>query len=421
MKNAPWIFTLALLLATGCAAYASSPQIGYPPNPGGQNFGGPQQYGPEMGMGSMYEQLSPYGNWVYMDPYGYVWAPRNMGYRWRPYTDGHWVMTDFGWTWIANEPWGFIPFHYGRWGFDNDFGWFWVPGTVWGPAWVSWRSNDQYMGWAPLPPGIEFHAGMDFSSISVGIPGQFWIFLQASHFLDNDLYRYTLPYERNVTIINYTVINNNIFLRDNRIMNEGVGIDVVRRITRREVPRYVIQDVRQPGRTRFAGKNIEIFRPALRADAQARPKAFLDRSQARQELAAAKIFEPRQQLAVKAQEAAVLKRQSEEKVLLEKTQAEELKVVRRRHAAEEARIRDKAEKVRIRQDQQAKIAELQKQQLAEKQLLIERHKQDTEVVKQVAQKAERARQARLAQRAKDAKDAKEAKKAKKVKPVRKDK
>jgi hypothetical protein len=27
-----------------------------------------------------------------------------------------------------------------------------VPDTEWGPAWVSWRSNDDYVGWAPLPP-----------------------------------------------------------------------------------------------------------------------------------------------------------------------------------------------------------------------------------------------------------------------------
>ncbi len=419
MKNGLWITTLVLLMATGCAAYASSPQTGYPPGAGGQNYGVPQQYGPEMGMDSMYDQMSPYGNWVVLDPYGYVWIPRNMGYRWRPYTDGHWIMTDYGWTWIANEPWGSIPFHYGRWGYDNDFGWFWVPGTVWGPAWVSWRSNDQYMGWAPLQPGVEFHVGMDFASLSANIPGNFWVFLQTSHFLDNDLYRYALPYERNVTIINYTVINNNIFMRDNRIMNEGVGIDFVRRATRREVPRYTVQDLRQPGRARLAGKNVEIFRPALRADVKAKPKAFLNRAEARRELAAAKVFEPRQQLAVKDQESAVLKRQAAEKVLLEQTQAQELKVTQRRQAAEEARILDKAEKAKIRQDQQTKMAELRKQQLAEKQLLIERHKQDAELVKQVARKAKLAEEAKLAQQAKDAKEARLAKKSKKAPTVKK--
>ena len=69
-----------------------------------------------------------------MHPYGYVWTPRHMGYQWRPYSNGHWVMTDFGWTWVAYEPWGAIPFHYGRWGYDDYLGWYWVPGTTWGPA-----------------------------------------------------------------------------------------------------------------------------------------------------------------------------------------------------------------------------------------------------------------------------------------------
>src|SRR2546423_9736807 len=27
-----------------------------------------------------------------------------------------------------------------------------VPGDEWAPAWVSWRSSKDYVGWAPLPP-----------------------------------------------------------------------------------------------------------------------------------------------------------------------------------------------------------------------------------------------------------------------------
>jgi DNA polymerase III alpha subunit (gram-positive type) len=189
---------------------------------------------------------------------------------------------------------------------------------------------------------------MELDSLSINISSHFWVFLQALHFLDQDIYRYTLPYERNVTIINYAVINNNIFLRDNRIMNEGVGTDFVRCVTRRE-------------------------------------------------FSAAKIFEPRQRLAVKVQESAALKRQ----------------------AAEEARILDKAGKAKIRLDQEVKVAELRKQQLAEKQVLIERHKQDAELVRQVAQKEKLAEQARLAQKAKEAKEARLAKKAKKAPPVKK--
>jgi hypothetical protein len=300
-------------------------------------------------------------------------------------------MTDYGWTWIAREPWGSIPFHYGRWGYDDDFGWFWVPGNVWGPAWVSWRWSNQYAGWAPLPPGVEFRAGMDFASLSFNIPIRFWIFLQAPHFLDRDIYRYTLPYERNITIINYTSVHNNIYYRDNRIFNEGMGIENVRRVTRREVPRYRVQDVRQPGPARVVGNDVQIYRPAFRTNAVAKPKAVLDRDEARRELAPAKVFEPRQQAPVSAQESDVRRRQAEERALLEKTQTQELKDIERTRDVEQARIRDASERAKIRQDYQAKAAELQKQHQTEKQQMAERHKADAEQVKQVAKPAKKAK------------------------------
>jgi hypothetical protein len=400
MKNGLCIIALVLLMAAGCAAYGPSPGSGYPPgmgvphvaSPQGYGQGNRQEYGPDMDMDYMYNYLAPHGNWINLEPYGYVWTPRHMGYRWRPYSQGHWVMTDYGWMWMANEEWGSIPFHYGRWGYDDDFGWFWVPGTVWGPAWVSWRWSNQYAGWAPLPPGIEFRADMGFASLSFNIPSRFWIFLQAPHFLDRDVYRYALPYERNLTIINITSIHNNIQYRNNRIFNEGMGIDNVQRATRQQVPRYRIQDVRQPGPERVMGNDLQVYRPAFRTNATARPKAILNRDQARQELAPAKVFEPRQQLPVSAQQSAVQKRQAEEKALLQKTQAQELKDIQSRRVADQAQVRDTAEKAKIQRDYQAKTAALQKQHQDEKQQLTERHKQDTEQVKRAPQPAKKEKQ-----------------------------
>jgi hypothetical protein len=387
MKNGPCIITLVLLMAAAGAAYSLTPATSFAPDLGGRSVVASQDYGAEMDIDYAYNYLAPYGNWVNLNPYGYVWTPRHMGYRWRPYSDGHWVMTDDGWTWIANEEWGSIPFHYGRWGYDDDFGWFWVPGTVWGPAWVSWRWSDQYAGWAPLPPGIEFRAGMDFASLAFDIPIRFWVFLQAPHFLDRDIYRYSLPYERNVTIINFTSIHNNIHYRNNRIINEGIGVDTVQRFTRQQVPRYRIQDVRQPGQARVAGNTVQLYRPAFRADSAAKPKAFLSRDQARQEVAPAKVFEPKPQVPVSAQQSAVQKRQATEKTLLQKTQAQDLKDLKSKRAAEQAQVRDTAAKAKVQQTYQAKTAELQKQHQAEKQQLTERHKQDIQQVKKAAQPA----------------------------------
>jgi hypothetical protein len=400
MKKGFWIIPVIFVITVSCAGFISSPEAGYPPNggsyidPGVQQYSpGPQQYGPNEDSSYFYDRLSPYGNWTNLSPYGYVWTPRQMGYRWRPYSDGHWVWTDYGWTWIANEEWGDIPFHYGRWGWDNDMGWFWVPGTVWGPAWVTWRSNDQYMGWAPFPPGVEFRAGMNFNSLSIDIPLNFWVFIQGPHFQDRDLNPYVLPFERNRTIVNYTSMHNNIYTRNNRIINEGIRQDEVRRITGRAVPTYALQDSRQPGRTKVVGQEVQMFRPAIRQNEAAKPKVILNRDQARQELAPAKVFEPRTKQTVNTEAAAVQKRQAEEKALLERTQSQELQDMQRKRAAEQAQVRDTAAKAKIQKDYQIKTAELQKQHQAEKQQLTERHKQDTAQVKKVAQSAKQEKQA----------------------------
>jgi hypothetical protein len=98
--------------------------------------------------------LSPYGNWDYDDSYGYVWSPAAsvVGSGFAPYAScGHWIRSEYGWTWVSDWNWGWAPFHYGRW-VVRATGWSWVPGTMWGPAWVSWRSGNGYAGWAPLPP-----------------------------------------------------------------------------------------------------------------------------------------------------------------------------------------------------------------------------------------------------------------------------
>ena len=103
-----------------------------------------------------YDQLSPYGYWTFIGPYGRVWVP-SVAYGWRPYYYGQWVLTDWGWTFVSDDPWGWAAYHYGRWNWGVGIGWYWIPGRVWGPAWVSWRYGAGYVTWCPLgPPGIVF-------------------------------------------------------------------------------------------------------------------------------------------------------------------------------------------------------------------------------------------------------------------------
>src|SRR5436190_18975603 len=65
-----------------------------------------------------YDELSPYGYWVDNSIYGYVWVPsESAGFI--PYaSNGHWIYTDLGWTWVSYYSWGWAPFHYGRWYYD---------------------------------------------------------------------------------------------------------------------------------------------------------------------------------------------------------------------------------------------------------------------------------------------------------------
>lgn len=115
-----------------------------------------------------YEDLDTYGHWHYAAGYGPVWAPTTVAAGWAPYRFGHWVWVEpWGWTWVEDEPWGFAPFHYGRWAFVTG-GWCWVPGPVvvrpvYAPALVAFVGGGGFrvgvgvgVGWFPLAPGEVF-------------------------------------------------------------------------------------------------------------------------------------------------------------------------------------------------------------------------------------------------------------------------
>lgn len=114
------------------------------------------------------EDLYEYGDWDEHRDYGAVWYPRSVGYDWAPYRFGSWIwVAPWGWTWVDDAPWGFAPFHYGRWVRIGPR-WAWVPGRrevrpVYAPALVGWigtggvvvtltsRSLDN-LRWYPLAP-----------------------------------------------------------------------------------------------------------------------------------------------------------------------------------------------------------------------------------------------------------------------------
>ena len=115
-----------------------------------------------------YEDLDGYGRWIVEAEYGPVWFP-TVAVEWVPYRVGHWTwIGPWGWTWIEAEPWGFCPFHFGRW-VHIGVAWGWVPGPipvvpVYSPAFVAFVGGSgvsvsvgvNWVGWFPLGPVEPF-------------------------------------------------------------------------------------------------------------------------------------------------------------------------------------------------------------------------------------------------------------------------
>lgn len=128
-----------------------------------------------------YQPLRPYGEWVFIGGHGPCWRPGRVAVGWRPYYEGRWVWTDCGWSWVSAEPWGWATYHYGRWMLTPECGWVWVPGRTWAPAWVAWRNGPDFVGWAPLPPGVAM--GVGFSIDVFGIQLDCWTMVHYRDFL----------------------------------------------------------------------------------------------------------------------------------------------------------------------------------------------------------------------------------------------
>jgi hypothetical protein len=236
------------------------------------------EHRPTASYDTFYTQLERYGDWRETSDYGYVWQPRQAESRtWRPYTDGHWVYTDVGWTWVSEEPFGWATYHYGRWTRLRSIGWVWVPGDEWAPAWVSWRKSNDYVGWAPLPPEARFDRGTGIHNWSdsyydVG-PDQY-CFVETKQFGAPRLESAVVPSERNVTIVNQTTNVTNITYNNTTIMNQGPSYDEIRTQTQQPIERLRLE--------REVNININVGepRPVVRGQAIVVPAPLITRGQA---------------------------------------------------------------------------------------------------------------------------------------------
>ena len=197
----------------------------------------------------IYDNLSG-GNWIDVGGYGYGWQPdiAVSDPNWRPYADGYWAYTDYGWTWISYEDFGWATYHYGRWANLTDYGWVWFPGSdlEWGPAWVSWRTGGDYIGWAPLPPrgpGIVYEGQPIGGNVDItfDIGPEYYNFCDLRFIGEPVLRDRIFPPVQNVTYITNTVNVTNITVQNNVVYNYGPNYNVVNQYSSRPIQRLTIE------------------------------------------------------------------------------------------------------------------------------------------------------------------------------------
>ncbi|MCL4481176.1 MAG: hypothetical protein M1445_00900 [Bacteroidetes bacterium] len=208
-----------------------------------------------------YDELSPYGDWVDYQNYGYVWVP-NVGPDFVPYsTAGYWTLTNYGWTWVSDYEWGWAPFHYGRWSYDNYYGWLWVPDNEWGPSWVNWRRANGYYGWSPMEPGFSI-------SLSFNRPynryNDHWMFVRDRDFERRDLNSYFVDRSVNAMIIRNSTVINTVYIDNSRHTTyvTGPARDDVQRVTGRRISPVAIRENSRPGQEMDNGQ-LRLYRPQV--------------------------------------------------------------------------------------------------------------------------------------------------------------
>ncbi len=209
--------------------------------------------GVDVSIDFFYNNLNNGGSWVDVGDYGYAWQPdiAVSNRNWRPYTDGYWAYTDVGWTWVSNEDFGWATYHYGRWARVRGQGWVWVPGREWAPAWVSWRTGGDHVGWAPLPPRRGYRADEEvvyqgrsingYVDIDFDIGPSYYNFVDIRYIGGSGLRSRILPPAQNVTYINNSVNVTNITYNDSRVYNYGPDYERLSAYSTEPIQRLKIQ------------------------------------------------------------------------------------------------------------------------------------------------------------------------------------
>lgn len=218
--------------------------------------------GGDVSFSLFYSDLEPYGRWIAYEPYGQVWTPTTVAAGWRPYSHGNWVYTDYGWSWVSYEPYGWATYHYGRWFYEPGYGWLWAPDNVWAPSWVAWHYDDDVIGWAPLPPAAAWGpSGFKVKKAKVMVGA--WSFVPKGHFLAQDLRYRILPASQNAHLVAETRNGTGFKVKNGSPVNHGIKPGKVEKLTGQKITQLAVSDADAPGRAKIKGNVASFYRPQV--------------------------------------------------------------------------------------------------------------------------------------------------------------
>ncbi len=328
----------------------------------------PETIAPGSPAGLFYDALRPYGEWVWIEPYGFCWYPYSVPIDWQPYTYGQWIYSDYGWTWFSDYPWGWACFHYGTWDYDDYYGWLWCPGTIWSPAWVVWRCNDNWIGWAPCSSRLRWRAGFGFElggiDIDDVIPRNRFCFVDVDHFTDENLRQRILPFARSVTAFNATKTSVNLNIEGDRIVNTLPVQNTLEKRLGHPIQQTKLVDSDTISYRKPLGKENQI--PVFKPDAKqlASKHSQIVESMTKESKASTKESTASPDLT---------KRQAEQSKALQQQQTERAKQLENTHQQEMQNIPKETTKEQLQKQQEQERAALEEQAKREQQILQNQH------------------------------------------------
>jgi hypothetical protein len=200
--------------------------------------------------------------------------------------------------------------------------------------------------------------------------------------MDGSLDRWVLPAERNATIINATVVRVNIHDRDDRVVNDGVDVGHVQKLTSRTVERLALKEAPRAEEERVEGGEVVVYKPKVSRNEAAKPKQVLAEDKAAAEVENERAG--RLTRIVSSDKGAALKHAHEQEAkLMRDSQETEIVEAQRKAEEEKGKVQSPEEKKKVDSRTKSRIDELKRKHEGEKAELAKRQKAEEEKTKEI--------------------------------------